>query len=428
MILAVSALAVAWSLRRRFEQHHRTRFALELQLESLREKNSLLQQEQAARSAAAQLEQQAQQRLAQQLVMAQSSETHLRERLVAQAEFTEQLKNQTRMEFENLAHQILAHQSKNLSDQTQKNVETLLNPLKERLVSFEKKIDDSYSSEAKERHVLKEEVVRLISLSEKMTQETVHLTQALKGDSKVQGDWGEMVLERVLENSGLRSGHEYHPQKEYQNQDGQRFKPDVVIHLPDQKHLIIDAKVSLTAYEQYCRAENPQLRQVALTAHLKSIQKHIEELSSKHYAQLQGLQSPEFVFLFMPIEPAYLLAMQSDPDLSTKTWTKNVAIVTASTLLTSLKTVASLWRLDNQNRNALEIAREGGRLYDKFVGFLEDFEKIGKTFEQGHALYGTAMGKLKEGPGNVFRKVELLRELGAAPQKRIRADLLARDL
>jgi DNA recombination protein RmuC len=202
------------------------------------------------------------------------------------------------------------------------------------------------------------------------------------------------------------------------------MRPDIIINLPDGKHVVVDSKVSLTAYELHRREEDETARAEALAAHLKSIERHVAELGEKHYAKLKGVNSPELVFLFVPIEPAYLLAMQADPELSTRAWKKGIALVTATTLLTSLKTVASIWRLENQNKNALEIANEGARLYDKFVGFLDDFEKIGKTFETGHSQYASAMGKLKDGPGNVFRKMERLRELGASPNKQIRPELL----
>jgi DNA recombination protein RmuC len=252
-----------------------------------------------------------------------------------------------------------------------------------------------------------------------MSKEAQYLTQALKGDNKIMGDWGELVLEKVLEASGLKEGQEYSKQETHEGVDGDRMRPDIIINLPEGKHVIVDSKMSLKAYELHRRCENEDERAVLLESHLKSVLKHIDDLGGKHYSRLKDVNSPELVFLFVPIEPAYLLAMQTDPELSAKAWRKGVAIVTSTTLLVSLKTVASLWRLEKQNKNALEIANEGAKLYDKFVGFMEDFQKIGKTFETGQAQFSTAMGKLKEGPGNVFRKMELLRELGAAPTKRL---------
>jgi DNA recombination protein RmuC len=355
----------------------------------------------------------------------ESEKKLLEQQLKAQREYLEEVKKQTRSEFENLANEVLKARAKDFNEQTEKSLDTILKPLKEKLQTFEKKVDDSYTNEAKERHALKSEIERLIGLNDRMTRETQALTQALRGDSKTQGDWGELVLEKILESSGLTEGREYSQQKSHENDDGERMRPDIVINLPENKHVIVDSKVSLTAYELYRRTpeDSEQPRAQALAAHIKSLEKHIDDLGSKHYAKLKGVNSPELVFLFVPVEPAYLLAMQTEPDLSSRAWRKGIAIVTATTLLTSLKTVASIWKVENRNKNALEIASEGAKLYDKFVGFLEDFERIGKTFDSGKAQYDSAMGKLKEGPGNVFRRMEYLRELGAAPAKRIRAEL-----
>jgi DNA recombination protein RmuC len=348
----------------------------------------------------------------------------LEERLKAQKEYQEESRKQAKSEFENIANQILETKSKTFSEHTEKNLETILKPLKEKIATFEKKVEDSYSNEAKERFALKSEVERLITLNEKMTLETNNLTQALKGDSKFQGDWGEMVLANILEASGLREGHEYTVQEQLISDDGEKFRPDVVINLPDSKHVIVDSKVSLTAYELYCRTEDPTLRADALKSHLISINTHIDELADKHYSKLKGINSPDFVFMFLPIEPAYVLAVQNEREIFIRAWKKGVALVTSTILMTSLKTVASIWKVENQNKNSLEIANEASRLYDKFVGFIEDFEKVGRTFEQGQQQYQSAMGKLRDGSGNVFRKMELLRELGASPNKRIKQELL----
>ena len=348
----------------------------------------------------------------------------LQQQLRTQMENIDSTRKQLKIEFENMAQQILENKSKTFSEATEKNLDILLKPLKEKIQTFEKSVDEKYSNEAKERHALKSEIERLISLNDRMATETSSLTQALRGDSKVQGDWGELVLERILEASGLREGFEYSIQKSHNNDEGDRFRPDIIINLPDNKHIIVDSKVSIKAYDIYRLSETEESKTKAINEHLKSIEKHIDDLGDKHYSKLKGVNSPELVFMFIPIEPAYLLAMHSDAELSTRAWKKGVAIVTATTLLTSLKTVASIWRLEKQNRNALEIAQEGAKLYDKFVGFLEDFEKIGNTLEQGQKQYSMAMGKLKDGPGNVFRKMELLRELGASPNKKIKPELL----
>lgn len=336
----------------------------------------------------------------------------------------EALRAAARAEFEMLASRVIERESKQFQETSEKKMELVLGPLKERLRDFERKVEETYQAEGRERHVLKAEVERLIQLNERMTQETKSLTQALKGDSKFQGDWGELVLENILSNSGLRDGVEYTKQDSYEGLEGDRYRPDVLVRLPDDKQIVIDSKVSLKAYELHCRAERAEERDLHLKAHLDSLAKHVDELAEKHYPKLKGLKTPEFVFLFTPIEPAYLLAMRHDPDLATRAWKKGVAIVTSTTLFTSLKTVASIWRLENQNRNAQEIAQEAAKLYDKFVGFHDDFEKIGKILETGANQYEEARRKLRDGPGNVFRKIEQLRELGAAPNKRLRPELL----
>lgn len=348
----------------------------------------------------------------------------LEQQLKTLKETVDEVNKQARVTFENLANQVLETKTKTFNEATEKSLDTLLKPLKEKIQTFEKSVEDKYTTEAKERHALKSEIEKLITLNDKMAFETNSLTQALRGDSKVQGDWGELVLERILEASGLRENYEYTLQAQRESDSGDKFKPDVIVNLPENKHIIVDSKVSLTGYERYRSNGDEVAKSVALKDHIKSIEKHIEELSDKHYAKLKGINSPEFVFMFVPIEPAYLLAMQSDAEIGVRAWKKGVAIVTSTTLLTSLKTVASIWRLENQNKNALLIAQEGANLYDKFVGFLEDFEKIGKTFETGQRQYSDAMNKLKDGTGNVFRKMELLRELGSSPKKKIKQELL----
>ncbi len=346
------------------------------------------------------------------------------ERLRAQREYLEELKGQTRREFENLANSILDAKARKFTEQNETTLKNVLGPLDIRIKEFQERVDSVYNQEAKERFALKGEVQKLMELNLQMSQEASNLTRALKGDSKFQGDWGEMVLERILESSGLREGVEYQTQQQHTDDDGGRFKPDVIINLPENKHIIIDSKVSLKAYELYCSSEDSATKEQYLASHVKSVKDHVDELADKHYARLKNVNSPDFVFMFMPIEAAYVLAMQGDPELSMKAWRKNVAIVTATTLFTNLKTVASIWRLDNQNKNAQQIAHEAGRLYDKFVGFMESFEDVGKSIEKARTVHGEALNKLKLGPGNVFRKIEQLRELGATPTKRIKAEHL----
>lgn len=346
------------------------------------------------------------------------------EQIKAQKDSFEQMRAQTKIEFENIANQILETKSKAFIDQNEKNLDTILKPLKEKIQTFESSVENKFKTESNERFALKSEIERLIGLNEKMTTEAHLLTQALKGDSKVQGDWGEQILERVLESSGLQEGREYSIQQSLVNDSGDKQRPDVIINLPDDKHIIIDSKVSLTNYEQYYRATTDDEREIALNLHVKSISKHIDDLSSKDYFKLKGINSPEFVFTFVPIEPAFLLAIQKDSELVTKAWNKRIALVTSSTLFTSLRTVSSIWKVEKQNRNAQEIALESARMYDKFVGFLDDFQKIGKTFESGQNAYQAAMGKLRDGNGSVFKKMENLKMLGASPSKKIPAELI----
>lgn len=336
----------------------------------------------------------------------------------------ERLRAAARAEFENLAIRIIERESRSFQESSERGLERMLTPLRERLKDFEKRVEETYQIEGRERHVLKAEVERLIQLNERIVVEANHLTSALKGDGQFQGDWGEMVLETILESSGLREGIEYSLQESFIGVDGERYRPDVIVRLPDDKQIVIDSKVSLTAFEAHGRAPDGPERDRHLRAHLASLMKHIDTLAEKHYPKLKGLRTPEFVFMFTPVEPAYVLAMRNDPELANYAWKKGVAIVTSTTLFTSLKTVASIWRLEHQNRNALEIAQEAAKLYDKFVGFHDDFEKLGRTFESGLQQFDEARRKLRDGPGNVFRKIELLRELGAAPTKRLRPELL----
>ncbi|WGL58902.1 DNA recombination protein RmuC [Pigmentibacter sp. JX0631] len=327
-------------------------------------------------------------------------------------------------EFENLANSILEQKTKTINEMAEKNFSNLLHPFKEKLINFEKSIELKYINELNDRNSLKFEIESLVKLNQQMSDETRSLTQALKGDSKFQGDWGEFILEKTLEISGLRKEFEYTTQTSFTDSEGDKYRPDVIIHLPENKHIIIDAKVSLKAYEKYRSSTDEIERKKAIDEHIYSIKKHIILLSEKPYTELKELKTPEFVFLFIPIENAYLIAMHFQKELSEFAWSRKIALVTATTLLTSLKTVASIWKLENQNKNALEIAREGGKLYDKFVGFMEDFEKIGKTFDLGQRQYSDAFNKLKNGGGNIFKRIENLKELGATPIKQIKQEFI----
>ena len=326
-------------------------------------------------------------------------------------------------QFKNLANEILEEKSKRFAEQNQQNLDTLLKPLQEKLTDFRKQVDETYQSEARERFALKQEVEKLAGLNLRMTDETRALTNALKGESKTQGDWGELVLETILENSGLRKGEEYLVQDTQTISDGSRLQPDVVIRLPESKHLVIDSKVSITAYTRYIQADDESNKTAELNSHVLSIKQHIQGLSAKNYQDLYGVGSIDFVLMFIPIEPAFLAAMRHAPDIYQEALKKNIVIVCPSTLLATVRTVAHLWRQEHQNRNAQEIARQCASLYDKFVGFVEDLDKVGQRLEQAQISYSDAVGKLKTGRGNLIRTAENVKKLGVKPNKSLPSKL-----
>ncbi|MFZ9264570.1 MAG: DNA recombination protein RmuC, partial [Polynucleobacter sp.] len=326
-------------------------------------------------------------------------------------------------QFKNLANEILEEKSRRFAEQNQQNLDTLLKPLQEKLTDFRKQVDETYQSEARERFALKQEVEKLAGLNLRMTDETRALTNALKGESKTQGDWGELVLETILENSGLRKGEEYLVQDTQTISDGSRLQPDVVIRLPESKHLVIDSKVSITAYTRYMQSDDEQVKLSELNSHVLSIKQHIQGLSAKNYQDLYGVGSIDFVLMFIPIEPAFLAAMRHAPEIYQDALKKNIVIVCPSTLLATVRTVAHLWRQEQQNRNAQEIARQCAALYDKFVGFVEDLDKVGQRLEQAQISYTDAVGKLKTGRGNLIRTAENVKKLGVKPNKSLPSKL-----
>jgi DNA recombination protein RmuC len=326
-------------------------------------------------------------------------------------------------QFKNLANEILEEKSKRFAEQNQQNLDTLLKPLQEKLTDFRKQVDETYQSEARERFALKQEVEKLAGLNLRMTDETRALTNALKGESKTQGDWGELVLETILENSGLRKGEEYLVQDTQTISDGSRLQPDVVIRLPESRHLVIDSKVSITAYTRYIQADDDSIKTSELNSHVLSIKQHIQGLSAKNYQDLYGIGSIDFVLMFIPIEPAFLAAMRHAPDIYQEALKKNIVIVCPSTLLATVRTVAHLWRQEHQNRNAQEIAHQCASLYDKFVGFVEDLDKVGQRLEQAQISYTDAVGKLKTGRGNLIRTAENVKKLGVKPNKSLPSKL-----
>ena len=327
-------------------------------------------------------------------------------------------------QFKNLANEILEDKSKRFTEQNAASLDALLKPLQTKLTEFKEQVSNSYGNEARERFALKSEIERLANLNLRMSDETRSLTQALKGDSKVQGNWGELVLESILESSGLRKGEEYLVQDSHTQTDGSRLQPDVVVKLPEGRSLVVDSKVSITAYARHAETTDPIVAEQELAAHIQSLRQHIQGLSGKNYSSLYGIGSVDFVLMFVLIEPAFLLALKTAPNLYQEALAKNIVLVCPSTLMATLRTVAHLWRQDHQNRNALEIAKQCGTLYDKFVGFVEDLEKLGQRLDQAQTSYHDAFNKLKSGKGNLIRTAEKVRELGVKPSKNISTPLL----
>lgn len=360
--------------------------------------------------------QQAQARIKAEILL-ESEQRQTNEKLALIQQSAKDAKENLANQFKNLANEILEEKSKKFAEQNQQNLDTLLKPLQEKLTDFRKQVDETYQSEARERFALKQEVGRLAELNLQMSNDTKALTNALRGESKTQGDWGELVLETILENSGLRKGEEYLVQDSHTLTDGSRLQPDVVIRLPEAKHLVIDSKVSITAYTNFVQADDEQAKELALNQHVASLKQHIQGLSAKNYQDLYGLGSIDFVLMFIPVEPAFLAAMRHAPDLYQDALKKNIVIVCPSTLLATVRTVAHLWRQEQQNRNAQEIARQCATLYDKFVGFVEDLDKIGQRLDQAHGSYVDAVNKLKSGKGNLIRTAENVKKLGVKPNK-----------
>lgn len=327
-------------------------------------------------------------------------------------------------QFKNLANDILEEKSKRFSEQNQQSLCQLLDPLKTKLQEFQGKVEQVYVQEGKDRSALAEQVRQLMELNKTVSQEANNLTKALKGSNKTQGNWGELVLERVLEGSGLRKGEEYDVQENHTLPDGRRLQPDVVVHLPDDRHLVIDAKATLVAYEDYANAEDEKHRDAALKRHLDAVRSHIKGLSDKNYQDLYGLKSLDFVLMFIPIEPAFMLAVTHDRDLFMDAWNKNVLLVSPSTLLFVVRTVANLWRQEAQTRNAQDIAKRGAELYDKLAGFVEDMESLGTRLNQAQKDYDGAINKLSTGRGNLIRQAEMLKKLGVKPSKSLPAPMV----
>lgn len=351
---------------------------------------------------------------------------NLWERSKEQKQEVEQLQEKFTKEFENLANKILEEKTVKFTEQNKENLKNILSPLQDRIQLFEKKVEDTHKESIDYHAALRQQIVGLREMNEQMSKETLNLTKALKGDSKMQGNWGELVLERVLEKSGLEKDREYFVQQSHISEDGSRVFPDVIINLPDGKKMIIDSKVTLTAYERFTNEEDETQKNQYLKEHVVSINRHVEQLGNKNYQDLYQMESPDFVLLFIPIESAFAVALNVDTTLYNKAFEKNIVIVTPSTLLATLRTIDSMWANQKQQENALEIARQAGALYDKFEGFVGDLIKIGKKMDEAKIEYGAAMNKLTEGKGNLITSVEKLKKMGAKAKKSLPDSVLKR--
>jgi DNA recombination protein RmuC len=353
-----------------------------------------------------------------------SDYSNLQTKLSEQKEEIEKLQEKFTKEFENLANKIFEEKGNKFSEQNKEKLNEILNPLKEKISDFEKKVEETNKESIKGHASLREQLQMLKEMNQKITQEATNLTNALKGQTKTQGNWGEFILESILEKSGLVKGREYVVQESITEESGKRFQPDVIINLPENKSIIIDSKVSLVGYEKFVSSEDEQEKHLGLREHINSIRSHIKNLSGKNYQNLYQIESLDFVLMFMPVEPAFAYAVQSDPSIFTDAFEMNIVIVSPSTLLATLRTIASIWRQENQNKNALEIAKQSGALYDKFVGFVEDLKSVGDRMEQAKTSYSNAMNKLVDGSGNLVGRVEKIKRLGAKASKSLPTSIL----
>lgn len=346
----------------------------------------------------------------------------LEEKLETQKVEIEELGEKSLKEFENLANKIFEEKTTKFSKSSKENLDQILNPLKENLKDFKKKVEETYDKESKERFSLQDRIKELVELNQQISKDATNLTNALKGQAKTQGNWGEMILESILEHSGLTKDREYVTQESYKDEDGKRKQPDVIVKYPNDRHIIIDSKVSLTAYERFANCEDPDEQQQHLKEHISSIYAHIDNLSSKEYDKID--KSLDFVMLFVPIEPAYMTAIHFDQDLWSYAYKKRVLLISPTNLIAALKMVADIWKREHQNANAVEIANRGEKLYDKFVGFIDDMKDMGKAIEKVSTKHNDAFRKLHLGPGNLVGQAETLKNMGLNPKKELPKDLL----
>jgi DNA recombination protein RmuC len=363
-----------------------------------------------------------------QLTKKETDFDNLLERMREQRQETDELREKFTKEFENLANKILEEKSIKFTEQNRENLKNILSPLQEKIQLFEQKVENTHKESIDYHAALRQQISGLKDMNEAMSRETINLTRALKGDTKMQGNWGELVLERVLEKSGLEKGREYYVQQSHTTEDGSRIQPDVVINLPDGKKMIVDSKVSLVSYERYVNEEDDPLRLVHLKEHVNSIRRHVDQLSEKNYYDLYRIESPDFVLLFIPMEPAFAIALREDATLYNRAFERNIVIVTPSTLLATLRTIDSMWTNQKQQENAYEIARQAGALYDKFEGFISDLTKVGNKMRDAQSEYQNAMGKLFDGRGNIITTIEKLKKMGAKAKKSLPETILNRAI
>lgn len=364
--------------------------------------------------------------LSKQLASKSADYKNLNDKLQEQKADVEKLQERFKIEFKNLANEILEEKTQKFTELNKINISEILKPLNEKIKDFEKKVEETYDKESKQRFSLKEEVKRLAELNLQVSKDTINLTKALKGDSKAQGNWGEVVLGNILERSGLVRDREYFIQTSFYNDERKRLQPDVVIVYPGNRNVVVDSKVSLTAYERYASADSPEEKEVAAKEHILSIKNHINELSQKNYQDLYQLKSLDFVMMFLPVEPAYLIAIQKDSDLWNYAYDKRVLLISPTNLIAALKMVESLWKQEYQSKNVLEIAKQSGDLYDKFVGLAEDLTDIGNKLKATQKSYDSSMNKLLTGKGNLVGRVEKIKKLGAKTSKVLSQQFLNR--
>jgi DNA recombination protein RmuC len=435
-VLLLAILWLLWRLKADSEQHNSSdnfqeSVAFQKQVASLEAERTWLQEQ--LRQQEKELTRQREQFLAEQAAHGEVklSLERINATLSSERKQFEEKQNTFKVEFQNLANKIMEEKSAKFTEQNKTNLDALMNPLREQIVDFKKKIEDTYDKESKDRTSLFEQIKQLQVLNTQLSEDAHNLTKALKGSSKTQGNWGELILETILEQSGLEKGREYETQSSFSKSDldsnQKRYQPDVLIHLPESKTIIVDSKVSLTAYEKFCSAEDDNEKKSSLKAHISAVKTRVNELSDKNYHDVDGLNTLDFVVMFMPIEAAFLVAMQNDQSLYNYAIEKNVFIVSPSNLLVMLRTIQHTWRNEKQNQNAIDIADKSGKLYDKFVGFVEDMDAIGSRIDQTKKAWDSGMDKLQRGRGNLINRGEELKKLGAKANKSLPNHMIEND-